>query len=162
MPVRSHVLLATILGLMLAAGPGASQPTEAPALSVKLLMKHVVNPAAEAFWKSSGSVSTEGGTEARAPTSDAAWTAMIDNAAVVLEGGNLLALPGRGPADPRWTRFARQLADAGAQGMAAAGSKDPDKVFEAGGAMYEACFACHRAFIPRRGEAPLPLLPIEP
>ncbi|HEY8617228.1 hypothetical protein [Phenylobacterium sp.] len=129
--------------------PAASQPAQAPLLSVKEVMRHVLNPAAERFWKGSGSVSTEAGVEERAPTSDAAWAEMADAAAVVQESGNLLLMEGRRPPEEAWTRYARQLAEAGAAGMAAARAKDPDKVFETGGEIYNACFACHARYIPR-------------
>ena len=138
-----------IAGLLLAcAWPATSQPA-APMLTVKEVMKHVVNPAAEKFWKGSGSVTTEAGVEERAPTTDAAWEELITAAAVVLEGGVILKVPGQGPPDPEWQRFSQQLAAAGALGMAAARAKDEDKIFEAGGDVYNACFACHAKYIPR-------------
>jgi hypothetical protein len=145
------------LALCLAAAPALSQPTPTPApppipaefLSVKETMRHVVNPAAERFWKTSGSISTEAGVEERAPTSDAAWAEMVDAAAIVQAAGELLQTPGHGPDDPAWRRYARQLADGGAASMAAARAKDPEKVFETGGEIYNACFNCHGRYIPR-------------
>ncbi|WP_411287221.1 hypothetical protein [Phenylobacterium sp.] len=144
--MRPAPLLAALV--LAAAWPATSQPM-APMLTVKEVMKHVVNPAAETFWKGSGSVTTEDGVEERAPTTDAAWDALVNAAAVVLEGGVILKTPGQGPADPEWQRFSQQLADAGALGMAAARAKDEDKVFEAGGEVYNACYACHAKYIPR-------------
>lgn len=140
--------------LALAAGPALSQPTPittppvAP-LSPKELMRHVVNPAAERFWKTSGSVTTEEGDESRAPTSDASWTEMVDAAAILHESGVTLGLPGRGPPDEAWKRFSKQLADASLVAMAAARAKDADKAFEAGGEVYNACYNCHGRYIPR-------------
>jgi hypothetical protein len=134
----------------LSAAPALSQPAPpAATLSVKETMRHVVNPAAEHFWKNSGSVSTEAGVEERAPTADAVWAEMVDDAAIVQVAGELLQAPGHGPDDPVWRGFARQLAAAGAQSIVAARAKDGDKVFESGGEMYNACFNCHGRYIPR-------------
>ncbi|HEY8571797.1 hypothetical protein [Phenylobacterium sp.] len=143
-----------VIVLGLAAGPALSQPTPittppvAP-LSVKELMRHVVNPAAERFWKTSGSVSTEEGDQSRAPTSEASWTEMTDAGAILHEAGVTLGLPGRGPPNEDWKRFAKQLADGGLASMAAARAKNADKAFEAGGEVYNACFNCHAKYIPR-------------
>jgi hypothetical protein len=134
--------------------PAAAQTAPAPpaptVLSVKEVMRHIVNPAAERFWKTSGTVSSEDGDQSRAPTSDASWREMEDAAAIVAEAGNLLAMEARGhAADPRWMRYARQLTDGGIASMAAARAKDPDRATEAGGEMYNACFNCHARYIPR-------------
>jgi hypothetical protein len=142
------------LALFLAAGPALSQPTPitgpptAP-LSPKEVMRHVVNPAAERFWKTSGSVSTEEGDASRAPTSDASWTEMVDAGAILHEAGVTLGQPGRGPPDEAWKRFAKQLADGGLAAMTAARAKNADKAFEAGGDVYNSCFNCHAKYIPR-------------
>lgn len=143
-----HIPLVLILFAALAA-PAASQTASGPTLSVKEVMRHVVNPNAERFWKGGGSVSTEAGVEERAPTSDAAWAEMVDAAATLQEAGNLLMAEGRGPDREAWVRYARQLAVAGAAGVEAARAKDADKVFETGGEIYNACFACHARYIPR-------------
>jgi cytochrome c556 len=142
-------ILLALVAVLTAAAPAASQAPSGPQLSVKEVMRHIVNPAAERFWKGSGSVSTEDGVEERTPTSDAAWAEMVDAAAQVQEAGNLLMSPGRGPDEEAWRRYARQLSDAGAAAAAAARAKDADKVFETGGEIYNACFACHGRYIPR-------------
>lgn len=147
-------LAAALIAVALIAGgacawPAVSQPQPEPMLSVREVMRHIVNPAAERFWKGSGSVSTEDGVEERAPTSDAAWAEMVDAAAMVQESGALLAMDGRARDQEAWMRYARQLAVAGQAGVAAARGRDPDKVFETGGEIYNACFACHARYIPR-------------
>lgn len=135
--------------LVLSAGTAGSQTGEpAPMLSTKLLMAHVTNPAAELFWKNSGTVDTDAGAASRSPTSDAVWLSTLNAAAVVQESGNLLMMEGRAR-DADWTRFSRQLALAGAAGVKAAQARDEAAVFEAGSAMYDACFACHGKYIPR-------------
>jgi hypothetical protein len=144
--------LALIFAAVFAAAPALSQTPAAPPpptlLSVKDVMRHIVNPAAERYWKTSGAVDTEAGHEERAPTTDASWTEMVDAAAIVAEAGNLLQMDGRARDEP-WMRYARQLTAAGVASMGAARAKDGEKAFAAGGEMYNACFNCHGRYIPR-------------
>jgi hypothetical protein len=46
-------------------------------------------------------------------------------------------------------KYAQALNSAGIAGMAAATAKDHDKTFDAGSAIYNACFECHGRYIPR-------------
>jgi hypothetical protein len=163
-------LLAAALAIALASGVSAQPPAGAPApvpmkgaktfLNTKLTMKHVVNPAAELFWKHSGQVVDEEGVKDRAPgADDAMWTDMLNSAAILEESGNLLMMEGRAR-DERWMRYSQNLADAGAQAMAAAQARNAEKAFEAGSALYDTCFNCHGRYIPRPAnslyKAPLP------
>jgi hypothetical protein len=135
------------LGLALAA-PAFGQPKTL--LSVREVMRHIVNPAAETYWAHSGVVDTEAGSDDRTPTSEADWKVTVDAAAQVMEAGNLLMLDGRArdPGGP-WMKYAQALVDAGAMGLAAARAKDHDKVFDAGSEIYNACYNCHGRYIPR-------------
>ena len=131
-----------------AAKPGA--PAELTRLSVKDIMRHIVNPAAESFWAHSGEVDDEKGANDRIPTNDATWAINIDNAAQIVEAANLLMTEGRAR-DPNgpWMKYAIALNKAGVAGMAAATAHDHDKTNDAGSAMYDACFQCHGRYIPR-------------
>jgi len=131
-----------------AAKPGA--PAEHTQLSVKDIMRHIVNPAAESFWAHSGEVDDEKGANDRIPTNDATWAINIDNAAQIVEAANLLMTEGRAR-DPNgpWMKYAIALNKAGVAGMAAATAHDHDKTNDAGSAMYDACFQCHGRYIPR-------------
>ena len=128
--------------------PGISP--ERTLLSVKDVMKHIINPAAEAYWAHSGEVDDEKGANDRIPTSDAAWQINIDTAAQIAEAANLLMMEGRAR-DPNgpWMKYALALNRAGVAGMAAASAHDHDKTNDAGSAMYDACFNCHGRYIPR-------------
>ena len=143
-----------------AKAPEASKPPAAAAkpeavadatkLSVKDIMRHIVNPAAESFWAHSGEVDDEKGANDRIPTNDATWAINIDNAAQIVEAANLLMTEGRAR-DPNgpWMKYAIALNKAGVAGMAAATAHDHDKTNDAGSAMYDACFQCHGRYIPR-------------
>lgn len=133
-----------------AALPGLVGPPKT-VLSVKAVMRHIVNPAAELYWKAGGEVDTEAGAQHRAPTPEdaARWNATIDAAYTLQESGNLLMLQGRARDDDRWMKLSQQLVDAGVLAVAAAEAHDPAKTFAAGSALYDACFACHGRYIPR-------------
>ena len=134
------------------AKPAAAAAPQKPAtlLSVREVMKHIVNPAAETYWAHTGVVDDEKGSNDRTPTSQAEWDISINAAAQLEESGNLLMMEGRAR-DPNgpWMKYAQALVNAGALGMSAATAKDHDKTFDAGGEMYNACFNCHARYIPR-------------
>jgi hypothetical protein len=128
-------------------------PIQAPGrvlLGVKDVMRHIVNPAAEAYWARSGEIDDEKGATDRTPTDDANWKISLDSAAQLVEAGNLLQMEGRAR-DPNgpWMKYAIQLTNAGLAGMAATQAKDHDKTFNAGSAIYDACFGCHGRYIVR-------------
>jgi hypothetical protein len=134
-----------------AAAPAAPKPVpKATLLSVKDVMRHIVNPAAETYWAHSGEVDDEKGANDRVPTAQADWNINIDTAATIAEAGNLLMMDGRAR-DPNgpWMKYAQALNAAGIAGMAAATAHDHDKTNDAGSAMYDACFQCHGRYIPR-------------
>ena len=125
-------------------------PPERTLLSVKDVMRHIINPAAETYWAHSGEVDDEKGVNDRIPTNDANWAINIDTAAQIAEGANLLMMEGRArdPTGP-WMKYALALNKAGIAGMTAATAHDHDKTNDAGSAMYDACFNCHGRYIPR-------------
>jgi hypothetical protein len=161
------ILIATALACALpavaqtpAAKPAPAAPAAKPAapvappkqvlLSVKDVMRHIVNPAAETYWTHSGEVDDEKGANDRIPTSQAEWNINIDTAAAIAESGNLLMMDGRAR-DPNgpWMKYAQALNAAGIAGMSAATAHDHDKTNAAGNDMYDACFQCHGRYIPR-------------
>lgn len=136
-----------------AAAPKPATPAAASKgvlLSVKDVMRHIVNPAAETYWAHSGEVDDEKGANDRIPTKDADWAINIDTAAQIAEAGNLLMMDGRAR-DPNgpWMKYAQALNTAGIAGMTAATAHDHDKTNDAGSAMYDACFQCHGKYIQR-------------
>ena len=84
-----------------------------------------------------------------APGDDARWNAALDAAYTLQEAGNLLMMPGRARDEGLWMKYAQQLVDAGALAVAAARARDETKTFDAGSALYNACYACHGRYIPR-------------
>lgn len=114
-------------------------------LPIKDFMRHVVNPAAEAYWALSGVVDENN----RAPTDEAHWTAEYDHAAAIQEAGNQLLAEGRRIGDPVWIVNANKLVKGGQDGIKAALAKDADAGFDAGSTMYDACYDCHAKYVVR-------------
>lgn len=119
-------------------------------LSTQQVMKHVIDPAAIALWGRAGSMETEHGTVYLTPETEADWAAAEHEAAIVAEGGNLLLLPGRGlrlgASDNDWARFARDLTRAALAVKAATAKRDADRMFKAGGELYQVCTDCHEKY----------------
>src|SRR3546814_6986504 len=88
-----RVLVSAVGLALLLTVPAFAQPKTL--LSVRDVMRHIVNPAAETYWSHTGVIDSEAGADDRTPTADADWKVTIDAAAQVMEAGNLLMLPGR-------------------------------------------------------------------
>ncbi len=146
----------TATALLLALTSCAAEP-ELPYGTVQLMMANEVQPTAETYWDSVRFVSELVDGEVvdtdYKPTTDADWAKVEAAAARLGELGETLKTPayadGRG-AD--WAVFAQGLVDVSRAAGDAAKSRDPDKVFEVGGTVYNVCSACHQAYPP--AEAP--------
>ncbi|HEX2559485.1 hypothetical protein [Phenylobacterium sp.] len=143
--MRSALALA-----MLAVLAGCSSPPPYKLdMPMKEIMGHVVDPAADMIWTASGYEITEAGERELFPTTEAGWLAVENGATIVAESANLLMLPGRAVDDGEWMTLAGRMADKAMVAKAAAQAKDKDKLFAAGGALYESCVACHDKYIPK-------------
>lgn len=79
------------------------------------------------------------------------WQAVENASLALVEGANLLMIPGRMCANgqavpmnnPDWPRFVQGLRDAGMKAYAAAQAKNQDKILDAADAMTTACANCH-------------------
>lgn len=146
-------------GLFLLAGCNRSAETADPqpvkAHDIKQLMAVIVQPQADVFWRSAGSVTDASGTHDLTPTTDEAWLKTRSAAATITEMGNLLMTPqyaqGRGK---DWLQFSRSLAEVGMQAEKAAVDRNTDAIFEVGGTIYNVCTACHQVYPPAAGEVP--------
>jgi hypothetical protein len=135
--------------------PAASgEPRYVKAHSLQQLMDTVIEPDAQVFWHSSGTVSDTGGAHDLTPTTAAGWTAAQSSAATVAEMGNVLMTPlyarERGP---DWIEFARTQVQVGKEAEQAARARDGDAMFVAGARLADACSACHQAYLPQEQAA---------
>lgn len=127
--------------------PTAPQAQYRPVLDIQQLMNWILDPAADVIWGSAGSIITMEGEQDLAPVDDEGWAAVRNAAAVVVESGNLLMMPGRSRGDD-WEEYARGMMTMGERAMAAAEERNPDAMFDVGGQLYNVCVACHQHYIP--------------
>ena len=137
-----------IAAIALAALLGAcSQGAEAPEKTVQQLMAQDVQPTAEIFWNSVQFISDETGDHDIKPETDADWAKTKASAVKLGELAALLRTPGytEGRGED-WTTFANSLTEVAKLAEQAAEAKDPDKIFEVGGTIYNVCSACHQVY----------------
>ena len=146
----------------------AGQPRFDTSLAMNEFMGHVVDPAAFAYWRGSGTEITSKGEKDLSPTTEEGWESLESAAAALIEAGNALQLPGRArPPEADWYRHAQTLTARAVVAKAAAEKHDKQAVFKAGADLYEECTACHQEYViqpqlkangPAQG-APLPDFP---
>lgn len=117
-------------------------------LDVQELMALVLEPASDILWDSGGWVLDSSGYEELYPTTDDGWAYVRAQAAVVVEAGNMLALPGRAEDMDAWKIYSQGLSEAGLLAMEAAASQNEEDFFQAGAQLYSVCTACHQAYNP--------------
>lgn len=120
-------------------------------LPMKEFMGHVVDPASFVYWKGSGTEETATGTKDLAPTTTEGWEAMETAAAVLIEAGNALQLPGR-PGPPRapeadFNKFAQALTAEAILAKGAAEKHDKQAAYVEGAKIYQICTACHKEYV---------------
>lgn len=120
---------------------------EAPEKTVQQLMAEDVQPTAEIYWDAVQFISDETGDHDIRPETDADWAKTKAAAIKLGEYGELLKTPGytEGRGED-WTTFANSLIEVAKLAEQAADAKDPDKVFEVGGTVYNVCSACHQVY----------------
>jgi hypothetical protein len=154
------------------AAPGApAAPPYAPTATVKEVMLHIVDPAADDVWLAVMTVDTAQGTVETKPRSDEDWMKARRGAITLMEAANLLMTPGRHvgrpgdkseapgvelePAEmeaniakdlPEFHKAALRLHDAATQALGAIDAKNSDKLFELGETIEMACEHCHSRY----------------
>ena len=82
------------------------------------------------------------------PKTNEEWAAVQMNAVATAEAANLLMMPPRAIDNGEWMTLAVALNTSSARAADAARRKNVDDLLKAGSAMYDACTACHEAYIP--------------
>jgi hypothetical protein len=140
--------------------------------TIQDIMDAQIDPAADEIWNSVASIITTAGIQEKQPRTDEEWEAIRLKALLVMEGANLLMMPGRQvvaegrPLDPdelagetpediqkametnraAWIRLAQGLHEAGMGVLSAIDAKNPQRLIEAGEALDTACENCHSTF----------------
>ena len=150
--------------------PAAATPYQLVA-SIREVMNSVVDPNIDVVWNAVRTVIDHGKPIDYAPANDEEWAAARRSALTVIEGANLLMMPGRPVAPPGagslspgvelapdqvralidmnrtgWNQFARSLQDSVKIALAAIDKKDAKALFEAGDGIDEVCEACHQVY----------------
>lgn len=153
---------------------GCSSAAPAPApqfdttITVREIMDAMIDPAADALWGSVGTTFTEQGAEVREPRTEDDWQELRRSAIHLIEGPNLLMLPGRAIAPPgattehpeverspeqiqaavaqdpqAWIELARGLQTTARPILQAIDARDATRLTQANSALDRACENCH-------------------
>jgi len=139
--------------------------------TIKDIMQGIVDTNADVVWQSVSSVSNEKGLQEIRPQNDEDWAKVRHGAYALAEATNLLMMPGRKVARPgeksetpgielepeemdvliakdrgEFYKRAAALREAALEVVAAVDKKDPEKVFEVGEQIEQACENCHRQY----------------
>lgn len=139
--------------------------------TIKDLMESIVDPSADTIWNAVGTVADKEGIKDMAPKTPEEWAGVRRAAIRLIEGGNLLTMPGReaAPAGVKsetpgveleppeitalikkkrksFDAFARALQGLGSEVLRASEAKNADLLVEIGGRMEEVCESCHKTF----------------
>jgi hypothetical protein len=147
-------------------------PARMPDATIRDLMVTVIDPAADGVWLAVKSETTrEGKVVDTAPRNDEEWQTVRRAAMTLIDGADLLMMPGRRVARPgeksaapgvelepaeverninadraAWNMRAQALKDATMDVLAAIDARDAPKVFDLGDELDLACENCHRHF----------------
>ena len=140
--------------------------------SIKELMDSIIDPSADALWRAVGTViDKDAGIQEAVPKTDDDWHDVRRAAVRIIEGGNLLMMPGR-EAAPAGTKsdtpgvelepaqitallkkdrrsfnaFARALQVLGVEALKASDAKNADLLLDVGSRMENVCESCHQTF----------------
>lgn len=118
-------------------------------LNMSDFMLLVLEPAADAIWGAAGWIDdiNEGYYELY-PDDEEGWARVREQAAVVVEAGNAMMLPGRAPDQGAWFTYSQAMSTVGLTLMRALQDQDEEATFQAGAQLYSVCTACHQAYNP--------------
>ncbi len=97
------------------------------------LMVNIIYPASDAIFY----------VDRKAPSTDAEWNQLANQALILAESGNLLLMPGRVKEKGNWTKANKMMIDAGGAAFKAAKAKDIEGVRAVTEALNDSCIACH-------------------
>lgn len=145
--MRMPAMLALGSTLALSACGGPAPPPFKPVADNKLLMRAVVEPAADVVWNAVKTIETKDGTQDVRPQTDEEWLAVRNAAVAVAESGNLLMMAPRAKNGGEWMQLTQAMIDTGQEAIKAAEARNAEKLFTVGGDLYESCSNCHRKYL---------------
>lgn len=149
--MKSGWLVLTAATALLGGCAGADDGADLPYGTVQQMMANEVQPTADIFWKSVGSVSEliddKPVFREWKPDTPEEWAEVEAAAARLGElGAELGSADYSAGRNEDWQAFTKGMVDAAAAAQKAAADKDADAVFRTGGDLYNVCSACHRAY----------------
>ena len=130
-----------------AAAPAAdSAPAITPVATIKQVMGGITAPAAAAVYNSVGTVISAEGIKDTAPQNDAEWAALANQAAALVESGNLLLVPGRAIDNGDWVKMTHDFIDKSKRAITAAEAKSTEGILSAGSEINTTCDNCHARY----------------
>ena len=145
--MRSKKDLYIFLFLSLLSSPAFTEEDHDHDHDMHDLMAHLMTPASEKIWESTGFVITEEGEFSLEPKDQAGWDEVIFGAQVIIESSYLLQRSDRSLGRQDWIEFSRLLKPIGERALKAAENKDSDTLFIVGADLYQACVACHNVYM---------------
>jgi hypothetical protein len=154
------------------AGDSSSAAKDRPVYSsIKELMESIIDPSADVLWGAGGTVVDKDGFHELAPKTDEQWLDVRRAAVRIIEGGNLLMMPGR-EAAPAGTKsetpgvelepaeisalikknrkgfdgFAKALQGVGLEALRASDTKNAALLLDLGARLDAVCESCHQTF----------------
>ena len=153
------------------AAPAVAAPPYTTTATVKDIMLHIVDPAGDMVWDATSTVIDKGGVHETMPKSDEEWFKVRSGLIMLIEGSNMLMIPGRHVARPgeksetpgvelepsemeelinkdraAWNSRAKALHDIATSVLEVAEKKDAQKLFDMGEDIDKACENCHRQY----------------
>ena len=184
--VSTRIALALLAGAVACSSPAPEPPGRTadvprpllwgdlkPIVSVKELMKYMIDPVSDNIFDAVGTIVTKNGTEDRVPKTDEEWDKVQTGAISLAEGIYLLKVPrpftppgdrnnSSGPdpvelspeqitakveADPvEWNARIETLRNASLNVLEIVKKRDANQMWEASELLDQACEACHRAY----------------
>ena len=155
----------------LGAGSGKTTRDRQVYSSIKDLMESIIDPSADILWGAVGTVVDEEGVHESLPKTPEEWLDLRRAAVRIIEGSNLLMMPGR-EAAPAGTKsevpgvelepaeitalikkkrksfdaFAKALRVLGLEALRATEAKNAALLMDVGGRMQDLCESCHKTF----------------
>jgi len=153
-------------------GKANAEPTQGRNLStIRDLMDSIIDPSADVVWGAVGTVVDQDGVHDTIPKTQEEWLNVRRGAIRLIEGSNLLMMPGREAAPPGskseapgveleppeitalmkknrrgFDAFARALQAVGAEAVRASDAQDIAALLDIGGRMQDVCESCHQVF----------------
>jgi hypothetical protein len=139
--------------------------------SIKDIMESIIDPSADVLWGAAGAIIDQQGVQDMSPKTPEEWLNVRRAAVRMIEGPNLLMMPGREAApvgakseapgvelEPAeitalikkerksFDAFARALQDLGLEALRASEAKNVPSLEDIGGRMENVCESCHQTF----------------